>query len=469
MAESKGASTVAGLLRRVVRESAWMGLRALVRLRAYDLVARLYARATRQIDDRGKLLPVAEPAGDTRLTVLALSGEFYRLDPQVLAGVPGVRVLVLPQRWQNRLLFQFYQSGGLFPDYMNPPSDSPVVEQKKTLRAFLRAFLPRLYGRLAVDCVVGPHVHYYPDSDWGAVSDQLGYPYIVLQRENMVLAQFLRDHVRRRVQLMGRFEGSHIIVHNERMRDLYIEAAIVDPPRISALGCVRMDRFVVKAHEMQPPQNQRKRVLYFPFYLGLTFEEPIRPFFAAAHVALLEFARDNPQVEVRLKPKPKFEGKWRSDLQQAIHGAGLDLAAIPNLIIRSDGDAQHLIAESDVVCGLQTTTLLEAGLAGRPVVIPYFKEMDDPKFDARVMFRDAFHYFDVAPDAETFKAMLSRGLTTPEIDPQRRAGIREVFSRYVSDLEGNATARYVEALSREVAARRPGRAQRRNWSLASQG
>lgn len=439
------------LPKKILRATAWAGLRALVQADAYRALLPIYERAIRQIDSNGRLREPARGRRDGELTVLALSAEQYRKDPQVLAGVAGIRVLVLPQRWQTRLLLQFVEPGHPWVDYMNPPPGSALERQKARYRRFLRGFLPLLYERHGVDCVIGPHVHYYPDADIGAVSQTLGLPFVVLHRENMVLSSFLCEMVWHRLRLLKPFEGSQIIVHNEAMREVMIGGGFVDEKRVSALGCVRMDEFVRSCARAEPPRNARKRILFFPFYTGWTFPEPVRPFFNAAHATLVRYAMLRPDVDVHIKPKAKFEAAWRKDFDRALNESGLRIDALANLRIDCSGDAQELILKADVVSGLQTTTLLEAGLAGRPVVIPYFKEIDVEEYNARVMFRDSFDCFDVAHDPDEFIAMLDRALAHPMLEPNKREGVRRVFSRFVSDLEGQATSRYAAAIRAAVA------------------
>jgi hypothetical protein len=53
------------------------------------------------------------------------------------------------------------------------------------LRTFLKIYLTALYKKLGVDGVIGAGINYKQDYDWGFVSDEIGVPYIVLQRENI--------------------------------------------------------------------------------------------------------------------------------------------------------------------------------------------------------------------------------------------------------------------------------------------
>ena len=446
------------LAKKALRATAWGGLRALTRANAFSVLVPLYERAIQQIDANGRLSP-PRPTLRGEFTILVLSAEQYRKDPQILAGQPGIRVLVLEQRWQMRLLFQFFEQGHLWEKYMNPPPGSDLERQKASYRRFLGVFLPRLYERLSIDCLVSPHVHYYSDADIGAVSDALGYPYVVLHRENLAITKPVCDMIATRLGRIRSFEGSLIVVHNDAMRDVMTSAGFVDPERIKALGCTRMDSFVRSCAAAKPPQNATKRILFFPFHTGSWFPEKVRSFFVAVHATLVRYAMARPEVEVLIKPKPKFESTWRRDFDRAMRESGLRPETVWNLKIDSGGDAQALIFRSDVVTGVQTTTVLEAGVAGRPVVVPYFRDIEMSEFNDGVMFRsDSSDCFDIAHDPEEYRAMLDKALLRPTLAPEKREAVRRVFSRFVSDLEGQATDKYVRALRATVSAAAPRRA-----------
>jgi len=66
---------------------------------------------------------------------------------------------------------------------------------------------------------------------------------------------------------------------------------------------------------------------------------------------------------------------WRKLVDKAFDEAGIDVRQLPNLIMDPNLDAQKLILESSVVCGINSTTILEAALAGKPVIVPYFKQL----------------------------------------------------------------------------------------------
>ena len=172
--------------------------------------------------------------------------------------------------------------------------------------------------------------------------------------------------------------------------------------------------------------------------------------FCDIHVTLARLAADNPDIEVVFKPKPKVLKGWRIHLDMAFAEAGIDPDAIPNLIIDANLDAQELILNSDVVVGLNTTTLLEAGIAKKPVVVTFFDELQQKAYVDSIKFVEAFDYLDVAGNSSDMVRLIKGRILDGEISEEDLAGRREMFAKYVSDPDGGALDKYSQAIANLV-------------------
>lgn len=389
--------------------------------------------------------------GKRRPTLLALSPEGFRGDPEVLSEAGHFRVLLAPTRWQTRLMYLFYPEGLRSRDYLNPEPSSPYMDCKKNLQAFYRELLPRLYARLGIDAVISYHVRAPADVDWGMASDQTGYPYVVLYREGLIAsAPSIRDLMSVRFGRFG-FWGTHLVVHNESARQFCIDTGFVPPAKVSSLGCLRMDGFIRRVRQQKNvAPGRRKKVTLFPISVDAERDTlPISPF-DGVHVGFSRLALKHPDVEFVLKPKPKVYGHWRKSFDAALESAGIDTKSPPNLVIDANLDAQSLILSSDVVCGINTTTLLEAAVAGKPVVVPYFDEFRVAPYRNGIRFVDAFQYMDVANDVDSFVSLIEKRLQDPVVSPEEMAGRRAMFEKYVSDPDGHALEKYTQLLDRVI-------------------
>jgi hypothetical protein len=445
----------------ILRAIAWKSLSVIIRLRLYGLLAWFFARRVVELQQDGSTIRAGASRERGKLTILALSPHFFRGDMQCFADTGEVRVLLLDQRWLTRLMFQFYplhMAPHLIRPFVNPHPEEATWEAKIRYRDFLRNFLPRFNQRLGIDCAIGHHFLHRANVDWGAVFEEIGVRYVALHSESMLLSMpHTRKWVCNWVSSMGKFEGSHIIVYCQTGVDAFSSTGFVPRDKISSLGAPRMDPFVRKIKNLEPRPRSRKQVSLFTFLFNSELDAALHSFFRDVHLTIAELAMENPDLDFVLKSKRNFWKTWRSQAMQVWQEAGLNLKNIPNIKIGYDGDPHELIFDSDVVCALNSTTLLEAGLTAKPIVVPYFGALRGAEFDDRVLWRESLPVaFDVATTKESFKALIMQRLEDPIVDEAAMAERRRLFEKYLSDLEGTATERYINLLTQIVTEGRNG-------------
>jgi hypothetical protein len=442
------------LLRNVLRPLGQDLIRVLARNEIVEPILRLIVADVRELDESGN--PGLLSSGDSRLTALALSPDQFRGDLEALAARPEMRVLRMPLRWQTLLLYSFYEGGTKSPQVHQPPDGSKAARSQAAYRKFLHIFLPRFYRRLGVDIVIGANVKYREDLDWGFVSQQLGKPYVVLHRENMPITQGISSLVTRRYRKLGRFQGSCIIVHNAVTKQTFVNADYVEPERIFDLGCLRMDGFLRRIGSSRA-RPSRPLVTLFSFS---SVNEDIfgaggyYPVFRDTHGTIARLATQHPEIDVVIKPKLSMfkNPRWCRALSEALRYWGLNPdAPPPNLSVDPTREAQQLILESSVVVALNSTVLLEAAVAGLPVIMPYFNDLREGPQGRGVMFREYTELFDVPDTCEDLERIVIERLRCPEIGDDVMKKRRELFAALISSLDGDATSRYVHRLTRTVA------------------
>jgi hypothetical protein len=436
-------------MKRIVRYLAWNALALAIRLRRHDLLASLYSRVVEELLPDGTVRRVQGPYSGTLPTILVLSHEQFLSDIEILAASGQVRILRLAERWQTRLMFQFYplevgQEG--YRQFFNPTPDEVTWRPKQLYRAFLREFLPPLLDRIGVDMVVGHHIHYVPDFDWGAIADQLGYPFVVVNRENLLVTRFHKTYVPRRIERLGKFEGRVVSVHNSVAQEIFSGSGFVDAEKLRILGCIRMDRFLKSEMDLKIPDANRKNVTFFAFFPGgITLDlEGILPVYKEVYITLIEMCMHHPEIDITFKVKPSSTTSWNSLFKSTFPEYIGVFDRIPNLHLSTTIPAHELISRSPVIVSLNSTTILEAAVAGRHVVVPYYGPLRSEKYDDRIYFRDDLDLFQVPDNVDDFRQMILDGFEDPTIPKERMTRINSLFERYVSPLDGSATAKHVE-------------------------
>jgi hypothetical protein len=80
---------------------------------------------------------------------------------------------------------------------------------------------------------------------------------------------------------------------------------------------------------------------------------------------------------------------------------------------------------------------------GLPVIIPYFKDLQNQKYDERLFYRDAYDLFDIAKDVNELESLILKRLHNQTIDKKIMEGRKALFENLISSLDGDATEKYV--------------------------
>ncbi len=435
--------------------------------RWYNLTVIVYFFVIKELVSNGKTNRLSLRNSNNKLTILVFYPRAFRKDLDCIAATNEFRVLIIQDHWQTLITSMFYPADFLkylsclspkYRTYLNPNSiDFKYKIQQEELRKYLYGFLSKLYRFVGIDCVISPHYRYVEAMEWGAVSTKLGVPHILVARDSQFACS---PYTLNKVKLLFRdalpkFEGKHIIVQCELDKEVYIDTGYVNSERISSLGRPRMDDFIKARNENQnglSRKRKKKKVVFLPsLWFGDFEKKDLFSYFCKLHLCLVEFAIHHPEIDVIMKPKQKQYPSWKKNVfDESVINSNIDIRKIPNLILRGDLYLHSLFLESNVVCGLNTSALLEASVIGLPVIIPYFKDLQNPKYDERVFYRDAYDLFDVAESVEDLESLISKRLQNPVIDKDILERRGAYFEKHISSLKGDATKKYVALIKRVV-------------------
>lgn len=270
-------------------------------------------------------------------------------------------------------------------DFDYRPHDEQLADSKRRYRQFATRVLRHYRKWIGVGAIVTANIGYYAERELAAASTAIGLPFLALHKESIrtttqrqIYEQVLRDHV-------GPFEGSSVAVYNDDERESQLRAGTVEPDRISVVGCARAD--VLHAMRKRPIARARPLIVYFaidpeagarqfnphgdPQIAGADGEAVVPPRWedvtAATEAALVAFARRRPDIDIVVKVKL---GRW-SITSARFH----DVELPPNMWLVRGGLATSWLEQAIAVIGLNTTSIIEALVAGRHVIVPHFGEV----------------------------------------------------------------------------------------------
>jgi hypothetical protein len=414
----------------------------------------------------------AEATKDDPIRLLVLNEERYRADLEVLAARPDVELYALPSRVQHMVnaiwVSEAREISQTDPDaYLH--NRHPVIQRaRRRLHAFLVKLIPRLARRYRIDGITSCTFYYRQDREWESAGHEVGVPFFALHKENMkdpVTHAATIDRYKRRA---FRFAGDRLFLVNQLEKQVILKASCADEARVSVVGALRMDTLYKRVHNPASRTVKNKVVLFSTHHrLGLleidgagSLFNPRRDagfirHFTVLHGNFARVAMARPDTEFVIKAK--WLGVWHDEIVAAIRETlDVDPDAIPNLTITDSVPAQDLIDAAMVVVGLNSTTVLEAKLAGVPVVVPLFEEAAHKYFASNVYFQKYMDVFTVARTPEELCEHLHRSIDAPR--PDQKGLPDAMVQDYLGYFDGQVADRVVTIMKQEIANARQRRA-----------
>ena len=415
-----------------------------------------------------------------QITILALTSIKFRGDLECLAEVDNFRVLAFGHMWQSLLIHAFTNVKMGAVKYLSAEAGSDIYMWRNKINIFFSGFISALLKLMKIDCVITVNYRYVEDLPWVTHFEKKGIPHICFFREGM--AGF-RDRFYDSATAMHRrhkeagYPVTHVIVHNQSSKNSFVASGFVTEEQINVCGALRMDILLKRINSgnsnLLINNNRRKRVIlfYFPRNMYLFGKDKLSnndllsdnahkyrygtdiwpkrfDLFTDLHMSFVQLAIKYPEVDFVVKPTREFMSKsssWEGYIK-FVNESGIDLSKLKNYTIEPDANVHDLILNSDVVVALQSTTVVESAIAGKPVIFPLFYKYKETKNFNDFLWRDYLDLFEVAESADEFKSLVVERLQNPEINENIMDGRRELFKEVFSDLEGVALERYVETI-----------------------
>jgi len=319
--------------------------------------------------------------------------------------------------WPNFALKAF-ASAILAPtlDHNHYLTDDPVeTATKAEYRDFLRKLWRHFLAVRPVDVVLTGNFGYFTEREFATVLEEAGTPFIAMHKENLKSPGRVKFWHTIYTERRGQFTGRSILVYNEVERDLQISSQVMSPEKIKVTGMPRLDKFHRwrRAHAALKPEVSRPLVLLFAFdradKLPAIRRKPaagipgnVEPMNGqlggnlswaqlgdGLHRAIVRLAKERPDLDIVIKTKDRL--RRQKDIMEMLAATGQELPT--NLRLVTSGDPFDLVAASTVVIGFNTSGLLEALAAGKPVVVPWFGEASHPEMREHIIdLGDAVDY-----------------------------------------------------------------------------
>ena len=402
-----------------------------------------------------------------RNTLLLLDSARYRGDIDALASNNMFRILHITQGWQSLLVGCLFESDESLHDIIFAKNGSQLYRKNIITIDFVTHVLGYLYKMIRVDAVVTVHFKYINDYHWVLSSEKMNIPHIMLYRECNLFSDSIYRHLLKKIEDQGKFIGSHIIVHNEISKKAFLDGNFSQKGRISVCGALRMDKLLENLKNnpcgLGNFSKKKKFILFYFPYNSTTFGYSKRAIangsfwkyskklFKELHISIIQLAVEYPDIEFIIKPKREFllEKDWEF-FKKVLKDSNIDISKLSNYKIEPEMDVHNIIINSDVICGLQSSTTIESAIIGKKVILPLFFNFSDSDFYSDFPWKNHINLFDVATDSLQFKKMVIDGIKEPKILKNIMRKRRVLFKKVFGSLEPDALDKYSDAITRVI-------------------
>lgn len=313
-------------------------------------------------------------------------------------------------------------------------------EAKDKYFSFLKKLLPQLKKILKFDAVLSGNYSYIMQQEIARACRENNIPFLVSFKEGLVVPGSYGGWSE--IQKGCEFIGNKMMVYNENIKKSFLEAKIkgLNENNLIICGIPRLDQYFINNEK----KSFKKQIVFFSYYPSIKFAGMIsdqKKFEQALkrsddfHKWVMTFALKHPEIKVIIKTKVSehfvnyVESIYKKNFTKPIN----------NLKITNSGDTYKLITESDAIITFYSTTVMEALIADKIVITPYFGDLiTDKPWDFFPGYEDLVNY--VKEEGELEKN-LSKGKI--KYDQQRKA---EFLKQFIYIPDGKASVRVEEEI-----------------------
>lgn len=218
--------------------------------------------------------------------------------------------------------------------------------------------MSRRYGR-NIKLVLSSIVDYAPDYPWIAAAKSRGVKSAVLNKESIICFPDDRDKIISWFRGNNFFyEGDAVFFYNSLSRDLFVKAGVVEGNRAFLAGCPRVDTLLSLSKEIK---NSGNFIILASFMM-----------FSYGALRLWRSVLDAIYSDVFLKEKTIIKCRNDEEVREL-------RARYPDIVITSGPLENYLRKSPAALISFNSTSCLDALVAGIPVVVPWWEEAKDQK------------------------------------------------------------------------------------------
>lgn len=436
-------------------------------LNMYYLSAVILSCLIRELDKDGRRVKLSGDLSDKRINILILNRLHYIDFVRQISRAQEFRCLDLP--WevlgQMRLAFvpdpteaEVVEANIPVPGnrhvYQCSLPGSRIAKDRKKYQNFLSKVLPLVFERFRVDCVLNSDARFCREVDIVQVAEKIGTSHVCVTRESMFLTPGLRDRVVKRHRYFEPFKGTKLFAQNLATKEALVKAGYVREEQVSVIGSIRSKALLdaIKRGDNNCDSQTHNSVVMFTWppkcYGPNGYRVELEVATQRTVRALCEAALIRQDVQFYIKPKHNHaSAELLKPIRDIILSYGECVADRVSLLSK-DVDPLPLLLEARVVVAMQSTTVLEAAMAGKAVILPHFSDIRaDVGYSDALLYSDKTELFDVPDTEEELTSLVLKRLENPFVSDGKQKSREAMFEEHVCPIDGDVLKRFVSEIT----------------------
>ena len=328
-----------------------------------------------------------------------------------------------------------------------------IENNKKLYRDFLSKILFYLNKKFNFSSILSFNFRYYAERELHFAAKNNKIKFVCLHKESLIFPGETKPYYEL-LKSYGKYGGDYILFYNSDLKNILSKTAITASKNLKVIGMPRADYYFRKKIK----SKSKKFILIFLINPKRMIHVMKKKYLKNLKIDLkelnwtqsslnlindiLNFAKKNPDVEFIFKTKKLFLEDI--DLNKKSQESMVYNAKLRNCKLTFGDDSRQLIEKSRCVIGFNSTTLIEALILKKPIIVPTFglKKIISKNFTLNLK-NSAFY----AKDQKELNNVLN-GVVTGKIN-RTKAGkkvLKNIITKYLGNNDGRSSKRLINYL-----------------------
>jgi hypothetical protein len=335
-----------------------------------------------------------------------------------------------------------YLSNTIFEGSIEEYWDDQYEQERADWDAAAHKALEELHYLFPFDIILTPSDTFFYIRAIREAARSMEIPFVVVQKETTISPDGMDFHTARYKELFP-FISDLMTVCSERHKEFWVKSGAT-PELIHVTGQPRFDYYDQRS---LPVEVDQVLLLAFEFiaYLPENILEQGHDWSQFQREIVESAAQSCAEANIPLliKPHPQQDPNEIKQIEEwAIAAAGQAATSVVNMIDRTS-DARELIAASKCVIGFQTTALMEAAIAKKTTLYPFWGDLADSVKDSLIPFHNFEPAITIVKSQSDIVQEISKVFDTDHgsDDQAGNTGNQDFITEYLGPTDGHAAER----------------------------